>query len=204
MRFVKPVLILVALAVVGGFLYFYLPSHDVVRIVGTDVKRVDIAGGGDQPETAAGTRDVRFINAVWPDGSPRVYRNEETGWGFPWYFKFDSGNLQAEAQSLVSGDEAPKWVLVTHYGWRIPMLSMFPNAVDLDRVDGPDAEPLPWFNIIFLLILAFVIWQAWRFVARFRAERVDPFIDRVDDEADELGDEAGHFIRRLRDRFDGR
>lgn len=175
-----------------------------MRIVGTDVKRVDIAGGGSQPETAAGTRDVRFVNAVWPDGSPRVYRNEETGWGFPWYFKFDSGNLQAEAQNLVSDESAPKWVLVTHYGWRIPMLSMFPNAVDLERVEGPDSEPLPWFNIAFLLILAFVIWQIWRFVARFRAERVDPFIDRMDDEADELGDEAGRFVRRLRDRFDGR
>ncbi len=202
MRFVKPVLLLILLLLVGGFLYFYLPSHDVVRIVGTDVKRVDIAGGS-QPESVAGTRDVRFINAVWPDGSPRVYRNEETGWGFPWYFKFDSGNLQAEAQSLVSSAETPKWVRVTHYGWRFPMFSMFPNATSIEQVAGPDDESLPWFNIVFLLLLAFVIWQIWRFVARFREERIEPFIDRLDDGADELANDADGFLRRLRDRFDG-
>ncbi|SMF80881.1 Protein of unknown function [Tistlia consotensis] len=202
MRFVKPILVLLLLLVVGGFLQFYLPSKDVVRIVGTDIKRVDVAGRSGQPETADTTRDVRFINAVWPDGGPRVYRNEETGWGFPWYFKFDSGNLQAEAQNLVSGSDKPKWVLVTHYGWRIPVLSMFPNAVALRQVDSADYSTIPWFNIVFLLILLFVIWQIWRFVARFRAERVEPFIDRLDDEADELVDDANGFFRRLRDRFD--
>ena len=71
----------------------------------------------------------------------RVYRNEETDWGFPWYFKFDSGNLQAEAQSLVSSAEAPKWVLVTHYGWRIPMLSMFPNVVELKQHRSSPCPP---------------------------------------------------------------
>lgn len=204
MRFVKPVLIALLLLVVGGFLHFYLPSKDVVRIVGTDVKRVDLRGSGARPETTAGTRDVRFINAVWEDGRPRVYRNEETGWGFPWYLKFDSGNLQAEAQSLVSSAEAPRWVQVTHYGWRIPMFSMFPNAISLEPVESADHTPIPWFNIILLLVLLFLFWQVWRFIARLRSERIEPFIDRVDEEADELGDEAGSFIRRLRDRFDGR
>src|SRR5690606_9204956 len=170
----------IALLVVAGFLHFYLPSKDVVRIVGTDVKRVDVSGGG-QPESAERTRDVRFVNAVWPDGRPRVYRNEETDWSFPWYFKFDSGNLQAEAQSLVSSAEAPKWVLVTHYGWRIPMLSMFPNVVELKQVASPQDSPLPWFNIILLLLLVFLVWQVWRFVARFRAQRIEPLIDRLDD-----------------------
>lgn len=180
MRLVKFILIAIALLVVAGFLHFYLPSKDVVRIVGTDVKRVDVSGGG-QPESAERTRDVRFVNAVWPDGRPRVYRNEETDWSFPWYFKFDSGNLQAEAQSLVSSAEAPKWVLVTHYGWRIPMLSMFPNVVELKQVASPQDSPLPWFNIILLLLLVFLVWQVWRFVARFRAQRIEPLIDRLDD-----------------------
>ena len=87
------------------FFWFYLPSNDVVRIVDTDVKRMDRtvtrtdSATGDKI-TQEISRDVRFINAVWPDDEPRVYRNEETGWGFPWYFKFDSGNLQTEAQNL--------------------------------------------------------------------------------------------------------
>lgn len=97
-----------------GFLHFYLPSKDVVRVVGTDVKRMDVRSQEMVKEGAGSaggpTRDVRFINTVWPDGKPRVYRNEETEWGFPWYFKFDSANLQTKAQDMVSSAAAPKWV----------------------------------------------------------------------------------------------
>lgn len=99
MRLVKYALLALLVLLVTVFLNFYLPSKDVVRIVGTDVKRMDVVnrefvveGDGN---TGRNTRDVRFVNAVWEDGKPRVYRNEETDWGFPWYFKFDSGNVQA-------------------------------------------------------------------------------------------------------------
>jgi hypothetical protein len=158
------------IVVVALFLWYYLPGYDVVRIVDTDVKRMDVKAGQQAAKGDVLNRDVRFINAVWPDGTPRVYRNEETGWGFPWYMKFDSQNLQAKAQDLRSTGEQPTWVLITHYGWRIEMFSAFPNALEIEEVAGPEAEPIPWFNIGFLVALAVVvllIWGIWRwFVER--------------------------------------
>ncbi len=192
MKIVVWILMIVPIVVVLGFLHFYLPSSDVVRVVDTDVKRMDVVSrdfvAEDAGERFARTRDVRFINAVWPDGPPRVYRNEETGWGFPWYFKFDSGNLQTEAQDLRSTAEAPNWVVVTHYGWRIEILSMFPNAVAIERVDGPDHFPVPWFRISFFALLGgllFWLWWLWR---RFYIRRWQPFIAGL--ELDERFDNA--------------
>lgn len=161
---------LLPLAVVAALLHFYLPGHDVVRIVGTEVNRMDRAGQpvatqDGQGVVAPATRDVRFINTVRPNGDPAVFRNEDTDWSFPWYFKFSSGNLQARAQDLVSTKDVPEWVIVTHYGWRLEVFSMFPNAVDIDPADGPDQSVIPWFNIVFLLglaVLLFLIWRAWR------------------------------------------
>ena len=169
MRILIWVLRIVPLLLVLAFLDFYLPSNDVVRIVDTDVKRMNVVSRDFVEEDAVNlstlTRDVRFINAVWPDGVPRVYRNEETGWGFPFYFKFDSGNLQTEAQDLRSTGEAPNWVVVTHYGWRIEIFSMFPNAVTVKQVASQDHFPIPVFRIVFFFWLGVVllgIWWAWR------------------------------------------
>ena len=161
---------LLPLAVVVALLHFYLPGHDVVRIVGTEVNRMDRSGEPVATEDGQGTvtpttRDVRFINTVRPNGEPSVYRNEDTDWGFPWYFKFSSGNLQASAQDLISSKDDPEWAIVTHYGWRIEIFSLFPNAVDIEPIDGPEVTIIPWFNIVFLALLAIlllVIWRAWR------------------------------------------
>ena len=162
------VLRLLPLLVLAAFLHFYLPGHDIVRIVGTEVNRMDrSAVSGDQPDATLQpmTRDVRFVNAVRPSGSPAVYRNEDTDWGFPWYFKFDSGNLQAQAQDLISTKDSPRWVVVTHYGWRIEIFSMFPNATDIEEAEGPDQTVIPWFTIVFLVLLVaalIALWVAWR------------------------------------------
>ena len=163
------VLRLLPVVIVGLFLNFYLPGHDIVRVVGTEVNRVDrplkATESSDGQSAATVTRDVRYINTVRENGAAAVYRNEDTDWGFPWYFKFDSGNLQAIAQDLVSTQAEPRWVMITHYGWRIEVFSMFPNAVEIDPVAGPDETIIPWFNIVFLVVLfvglAF-LWIAWR------------------------------------------
>ena len=194
MRAIKLVLLAIVLLIAGGFLHFYLPSKDVVRIVGTDVKRMDVVSRdfvaeGDENRFKT-TRDVRFINCAWPGGTPRVYRNEETGWGFPWYFKFDSGNVQAMAQNLVSTEAAPRWVVITHYGWRIELFSMFPNAVQLTPVDGPDVWPVPWFNIAFFASLALAIGIVWRVVVVIRRRHIDPLIEDIETEVSGYADQA--------------
>lgn len=189
-RFLKWPILLVGSLLVIVILHYYLPSRDVVRIVGVDVKRMDVTSREFVSEGAGTatqrTRDVRFINAIWPTGKPRVYRNEDTGWGFPWYFKFDSGNLQAEAQDAAIGQSAgPRWYVVTHYGWRIEIFSMFPNAIALRPAPGPDFSPIPWFNIVFLSMLALLFFTIWRFVVHLRRTHIDPVFDEIEENFDE-------------------
>ena len=159
MRYVEYILIGLLLILGGLFLHYALPQNDVVRIVNTEVRRVDLNDSSrffwarsDAGTTQGLSRDVRFIETIDPQGEPHVYRNEDTGWGWPPYLKFDSANLQARAQDLVSTRDAPHWVAVRHYGWRSEWFSIFPNALDVTPVDGPDVKLFPWPAIIAVLL----------------------------------------------------
>lgn len=185
MKYLKHIPAFVLFVVGAVLLNYYLPDRDVVQIVGTEVKRIDIESGApfwDRADigTEEGvTRDVRFINAERANGKTIVYRNEDTGWGFPPYFKFDSGDVTALAQSLAKGEE--QWVAVRHYGWRIKMFSIFPNATSIKRVSGPDALLIPWFNIVFIGLLLALWFFIWRTIRRWKAKRIDPTLDAVGD-----------------------
>lgn len=186
----------------GLFLHYVLPQHDIVKVTSTEVIRTDFSnfnrvfyaqadsGAAEQP-----TRDLRLINTdkkgTWLLGfMPRdtievmVYRNEDTGWIWPPYFKFDSADLQAEAASLSRMEE--QWAVITHYGWRIRWASIYPNAIGLRRVDGPDVQIIPWFNIfffIFLMVAIGMIRAMWR---QFRERTIDPALDNAGDTLDQV------------------
>lgn len=168
MRYVKWTAITVVVAVVAGFLHWSLPSRDIVRIVGTDVRRSSVETTTNGQEALA-TRDVRFISAITSRGRPRVYRNEDTGFGWPPFFKFDSANLAARAQDAISTEDDPRWVVVTHYGWRIPMVSAFPNAVSIHPAEGPGQRLIPWFNIVVLSLLAVLVFVVRRQILKLFA-----------------------------------
>ncbi len=185
MRSVKWGLLALVLAVVGALIHYTLPQRDVVRIVNTEIRRMDISGPSaifwsspDSGTVAAANRDIRFLEAVRPNGDPAVYRNEDTGWGWPFFFKFDSADLQAQAADYVSTRDAPLWVSVRHYGWRSRLLSTFPNALAVERVDGPDALGFPWRNTVFLIVLALVIAVIWRLSRGLWRHRIAPFFGR--------------------------
>ncbi len=187
MRYVVWAIRIVLALLVFGFFHYTLPQRDIVRIVETEIRRIDFgensifwaAPDTGNATTAGSSRDVRFINTVRPNGDVMVYRNEDTGWGWPPYFKLDSSNLQTEAADLVSTQANPQWVVMTHYGWRTEFLSAFPNAVAVRPVDSPDVRLIPWFNIIFLTVLAgFVLWL-WRLWDRFKERRIEPIVDDI-------------------------
>lgn len=207
MRYVKWTLIVLIILLVGSVLHYNLPQRDVVRIVNTEVRRVDpgmnsffysSAGSGD---ATPANRDVFFIEGIRPNGRPIVYRNEDTGWGWPPYLKFDSANLQALSRDLVSTQSEPRWVAVRHYGWRSELFSIFPNATSIQSVSGPDARLIPWTSIVILLLLAGLVGYIWRAWVRFRRRRIEPMIDEIDAEFDEARDRVGGFFGRLRRRF---
>jgi hypothetical protein len=188
MAYVKWTFILVFWLVVGAFLHYTLPQIDIVRITDTYEKRIDFgmnaffyANQGTGEAEGTPNRDVFFIQTKRADGKVMVYRNEDTGWGWPPYFKFDSSNLQAEAADLKSTAENPKWVAIKHYGWRNEFLSIYPNAVEIWPVEGPDVRYIPWFNIIVLTLLFALFWAIRVRWKRFRARRIDPVIDEMTD-----------------------
>lgn len=189
-RFFRVFLFVIA----GLYLHYSLPQHDVAKITGISDRlerlswyqrpfynQVDVgASEGDM-------RDLRLINTVrvntwffglWRGGEEvMVFRNEDTG-VYPPYFKFDSSDLEAEASALAGKEQ---WVSITHYGWRMRFMSIYPNAISVKPVSGPEYRPFPWFNLFFFafLIAAFFFVRAmWR---QFLERMVDPAMDALGD-----------------------
>lgn len=207
MRYAKWTVLGLLALILFLFLNYTLPSHMVVRVVGATSQRIDMGENrfffaapdvGTQGSNSSGQgRDIKFIQTVKPNGAPMVFRNEDTGWGWPPYFKFDTFNLQTKASEFISTAEAPKWVMVTYYGWRSPFLTIFPNAVQLRQVSGPDASVFPWASVIvlgLLLVLVLLVRRVWR---RFRRRSIDPVMEDVSDVLDEADAKARGFWRRL-------
>lgn len=175
------------LALFAAFLHYNLPQWDTVRVTDTYEKRVDPgenrwfwANADVGNDTAVAQRDVFFIQTMRPNGKPMVYRNEDTGWGWPPVFKFDTTNLQTRAADAKSTSEDPRWVAIKHYGWRIEFMSVFPNALSIKPVAGPDARVIPWMSIVILVLVLMVIWAITARLLRFKRRRISPALDRMD------------------------
>ena len=171
-------------AVVLGFLHYTLPQKDVVQIVGTDIRRTDV---GDRPlfwarpdsgQAALDTRDVRFIRALYQDGDTMEYRNEDTGFGWPPYFKFDADELQTRA--AVAAREQEGWFAVSRYGLRSNLLTIYPNALSIRPVAGPDAFVISWTRWIVLVLVVMVLWFLTTRWIRFKQSRISPVLDDID------------------------
>ena len=191
---------ILALVILGLFLHYTLPQRDVVQVINTYNRVTQIGGNwlfysiedtGTGAETTTTSRDIRFIDAVRANGTSTVtYRNEDTGWFWPPFFKWNSSTLQAEATNLKSEKANPQWVAITHYGWRLPIFSIFPNAVKITPVDGPDVRLIPWINIIILSALAFAAFMIRKMWLQFRERMVDPALVDAGEALDAVGARA--------------
>jgi len=215
MRTARNVLFAILAVIFGTFLHYTLPQHDVVRIVNTYQERQDLndwtrifwASPDDQATTLV-NRDVQFIQTVkkrsWLFGFIRrdsekvmVYRNEDTGWSWPPYFKFNTASLQTAVDDLRSTPENPKWAVMTHYGWRMELLSTFPNAISIRAVESPDVTIVPWFNIFFFITLAVLVLFARAMWLQFRERTIDPALEDTRD----AWEKVDSFADRKRGRF---
>lgn len=182
---------------VFAFFHYTLPQRDIVWIADSYEKRVDFGENSifwSSPDSgnAGGTvnRDVFFIQTFDEKDRPMVYRNEDTGWGWPPYFKFDTSNLQAEATDLKSTKAAPQWVIVRHYGWRNEFLSIYPNAVSVRPVDSPDVRLIPWGNILILTGIGVLLLFIRRLWIQFRERNIDPLLEDAEEAWDETEERA--------------
>lgn len=199
------------------FLDYALPSKNTVRITNTYNRLTAITSTNaifyasedtGTVENQQGQRDVRFIDTVRPSNKVFVYRNEDTGWIWPPYFKYDSANLHSEATNLKSDAANPTWVSITAYGWRLPWLSVYPNAISIDSVAGPDEHPRNWPAMIVLGVLLILLLLFWRMWAQFRQRAIDPAMaradrawDGVEGRADAARDRVAHRAGEARGRF---
>lgn len=217
MRNVRRAVRIVVFLIVGLFLHYVLPQQDVARIVNVESRIQKISGMQSlfYAQEDAGTanndlgRDLRLISTqrvptylfgLIRGGEPEimVYRNEDTGWIYPPYFKFDSSDLQAEAAATVSATEPYQWVVITHYGWRIRWATIYPNAVSIREAPGPDYRPFPWVNLIIYLVLIAIfltIRSMWR---QFRERTVDPLTDKMGDQLDHVSADMAERRGRIR------
>ncbi|MEO0358852.1 MAG: DUF1523 family protein [Pseudomonadota bacterium] len=193
-----------AVLIMIGFLHYTLPQRDIVRITGTEIIRTDFSGWNrifyaqaDSAATDSGNRDLRLINAVRPNGKVIVFRNEDTGlFNWPPYIKVNSADIHAEASDATSTRDEPSWFIVRHYGWRSTWFSIYPNALTIKPATGPDQRLIPWFNLIFFLVMFAIAWAIFVRIRRFWNRRVDPIIDQVDASVDETRDWVTGFWKR--------
>lgn len=225
MRRARNIVFAILAVLLGAFLHYTLPQHDVVRVVNTYQERQDLndwtrifwASPDDQASTLI-NRDVQFIQTVrkksWLLGFIRrdsdevmVFRNEDTGWSWPPYFKFDTASLQTEADDLRSTPETPKWAVMTHYGWRMELFSAFPNAVAIRGVESPDVRIIPWFNIFFFVSLIALVLFVRAMWMQFRERTIDPALEDTRDaweKVDAFADDKRGRVRRWLDSWRGK
>lgn len=150
-------IILIALSLsilsVALFIDFNFPSYQKTVITGMEVKRMDKDGVITKQNPADGpVRDVYFLFTKDTDsGKIKVYRNEDTRFDFPWYFKFDSANQQGIAQQYINSAEP---VEIKYYGWRLTYFEEYPNILSINPVTN---NSLPLVSY-FLYSVLFVLW----------------------------------------------
>lgn len=189
LKYIKWFFILSFWLLVGAVFHYTLPQVDIARITDTYEKR-EVPGANrlfwSRGDAGSGTdptgRDVFFIQTRLVNDKVMVYRNEDTGWGWPPYFKFDTSNLQAEAADAKSTTDTPMYYALKHYGWRNEFLSIFPNAISIRPVDGPNASKgIPYLNIFILVLFFAVVWAIWVRWRRFRTANIDPTLEAMED-----------------------
>ena len=194
MRNVRRIFRVVLFVIAGLYLHYTLPQHDVAKVTGISDRLERLSGFQqifynqvDLGSAEGDMRDLRLINTVKVDtwflglwrGGERVmvYRNEDTG-VYPPYFKFDSSDLEAESSALAGKEQ---WVSITHYGWRMRFLSIYPNAISIKPVSGPEYRPFPWFNLFFFAFLIVGFFFVRAMLRQFVERTVDPTMDALED-----------------------
>lgn len=153
---IKYFLILVMLSlhiVLIGAVNYAFPSYESTVVTGMEVRRMDKDGMISKANPPDGeVRDVYFLFTEQPeDKKIMVYRNEDTGWGLPFYFKFNSADIQAKAQAYANSKQL---VEIKYYGWRINWLNEFRNIVAIKQLDENNTPSKPWVSYILYAFFA--------------------------------------------------
>lgn len=169
LRLKKPAFIALGLIALLSALWldYYLPEKTIATITGVEVKRTDKDGPISQKNPADGpTTDVYYVYTERTGEQIRVFRNEDTGWGWPFYFKFNAADVQAKAKSM---EFEKRLAIISSYGWRINLLSTFPNVIKIESTE-PDASTWSFFRWFWFAVWGLVFGKMalalWRYFER--------------------------------------
>lgn len=143
---------------------YVTPHYEITHVTGVEVKRVDKDGPITKANPADGpTRDVYYIyTQQGPQSGPMVYRNEDTRWSFPFYFKFGSANLQAQASAFAN--EPDQLVQVKYYGWRLVMFDEYRNITSIKAVSADATPSWPVLSYILYGLLFITLFLSIQFI----------------------------------------
>lgn len=163
---IKYFLILVTLSlhiVLVGAVNYAMPSYESTVVTGMEVRRVDKDGPISKSNPVDGeVRDVYYLFTENPDSKKvMVYRNEDTGWGLPPYFKFGSADIQAKAQAYANEKQL---VEIKYYGWRINWLNEFRNIVSIKPLSEGDGPSHPIFSYLLYAFFALTFFLSVQFI----------------------------------------
>ncbi|MDL0088226.1 DUF1523 family protein [Campylobacter gastrosuis] len=152
------VLVFVLHALLAFFINYSMPSYKALNIVGAEVKRVDEKGViSDELPKDKIVRDIYFIYAKKPNSDDKivVFRNEDTRWGYPFYFKFNSADIQAKATAFLQENAL---VQVKYYGYRVQILNEFANVISLKKLQNQSDLAVPYvsFGLYILVFISFL------------------------------------------------
>lgn len=149
-------ILFVSIFLLGYVLHWSLPREMVISVTGSMTKRDSVAS-----VDIGSTPDLYFISGTHK-GKPIMLRNEDTGWSYPPYFKFNSAEIQADAQRLTKTDGTGTSCVVRYYGWRNKFFGIFPNIISLkESTDNHPSTRVPTargvvFFALFLLCVCLV------------------------------------------------
>lgn len=115
-------------------------------------------------QNVVGQCDVCFIDMVCFNGKFYVYCNEDIGWIWLFYFKYDSLNLYVVVIDWCLMVVVLEWVSIILYGWWVLWMLIYFNVILVKLVVGFDVWFFNWFVVIILLVmgvLLMLIWCMW-------------------------------------------
>ncbi len=150
------------------FLFLYiLPSSDIVTITKTETQRgKDVIFQSRNKETGP-ARDTYYISTRNKNNKIMMYRNQNNSW----YMKFDSADLQAQADSVI---ESQQKAVIVSYGFRSNIINSFKNVLSIKGVSDFNSSTftlytivkwvgwLVWLALIIIQITIPVLFRNWR------------------------------------------
>lgn len=133
-----------------AFLYI-LPSTDIVVITKTETQRGKDAIFQSLHKDSGPARDTYYISTRNKNNKIMMYRNENNSW----YMKFDSADIQAQADSII---ESQQKAVIVSYGFRSTILNLFRNVLKIKSVSDFTSSTFTLYTII--KWLGWVIWVA--------------------------------------------